>query len=71
MSRGHGAEGFECGMWNGECGMWNWEFGMGNEKRRSWEDRKLRSSKLRAKEVVGRKDRRLEGEKKGAQGSKR
>jgi hypothetical protein len=44
---------------------------MGNEKRRSWEGRKLRSSMLKAIKVGGRKDRRLEGEKKGAAQSSR
>jgi len=47
---------------------------MGNEKRRSWEGRKLRSSMLKTIKDAGSKGRRLEGEKKGglkAQGPKR
>jgi len=48
QSMGHGAEGFECGMGNVELGIRNGGCGMENEERRSWEGRKLKSSKLNA-----------------------
>jgi hypothetical protein len=43
MSKGHGAEGFECGMWNGECGIGNSEWGM----------KKGEAEKLKAENVGG------------------